>query len=84
MRLMKNLPKLNRAAEVLKALTPGETEDRLSDLTGLKDNPGALHARFYVPEGLKKPAPLVVVLHGCTQNAAVYDHGSGWSTLASA
>jgi poly(hydroxyalkanoate) depolymerase family esterase len=27
-------------------------------------------------------APLVVVLHGCTQDAAVYDHGSGWSALA--
>jgi poly(hydroxyalkanoate) depolymerase family esterase len=25
---------------------------------------------------------LVVVLHGCTQDAAVYDHGSGWSALA--
>jgi len=23
-----------------------------------------------------------VALHGCTQTAAVYDHGSGWSTLA--
>ena len=29
-----------------------------------------------------REAPLVVVLHGCTQDAAVYDHGSGWSTLA--
>ena len=29
--------------------------------------------------GLEGPAPLVVVLHGCTQDAAVYDHGSGWS-----
>ena len=27
-------------------------------------------------------APLVVILHGCTQNAAVYDRGSGWSALA--
>ena len=25
---------------------------------------------------------LVVVLHGCTQNAEIYDHGSGWSKLA--
>jgi poly(hydroxyalkanoate) depolymerase family esterase len=24
----------------------------------------------------------VVALHGCTQTAAVYDHGTGWSTLA--
>lgn len=27
-------------------------------------------------------AALVVVLHGCTQNAAAIDHGAGWSTLA--
>src|SRR6202048_5433263 len=29
------------------------------------------------------PSPgLVVVLHGCTQTAAGYDYGAGWSTLA--
>lgn len=57
-------------------------EDRLSDLQGFGSNPGNLHARVYVPAGLEGPAPLVVVLHGCTQTAAVYDRGSGWSTLA--
>jgi len=56
--------------------------DRLSDLTGFGSNPGALRARTYIPEGLAKGAPLVVVLHGCTQNAARYDAGSGWSELA--
>src|SRR4030095_10249009 len=38
--------------------------------------------RIYLPTGLKSGAPLVVVLHGCTQSAAIYDHGSGWSHLA--
>lgn len=56
--------------------------DRLSDLEGVRDNPGQLRGRLYVPDGLTRPAALVVVLHGCTQDAAVYDHGSGWSTLA--
>ena len=56
--------------------------DRLSNLTGFGSNPGVLRARTFVPENLPKRAPLVVVLHGCTQNAAGYDHGSGWSTLA--
>ena len=56
--------------------------DRLSDLAPLRDNPGNLRARCYVPDGLGAGAPLVVVLHGCTQNAAAYDHGSGWSRLA--
>jgi poly(hydroxyalkanoate) depolymerase family esterase len=61
---------------------PSATRDRLSDLDWSGDNPGNLDARYYVPAGIEGPAPLVVVLHGCTQDAAVYDHGSGWSTLA--
>lgn len=56
--------------------------DRLSALTGFGSNPGALKAKFYLPDGLPEGAPLVVVLHGCTQSAAGYDHHSGWSQLA--
>jgi len=56
--------------------------DRLTDLDYFGSNPGALGARTYVPEDLAGSAPLVVVLHGCTQNAAGYDAGSGWSQLA--
>jgi poly(hydroxyalkanoate) depolymerase family esterase len=56
--------------------------DRLSAMPPIRDNPGNLAARVYVPAGLEGPAPLVVVLHGCTQDAAVYDNGSGWSRLA--
>ena len=44
-------------------------------------NPGNLRQFRYVPDGLKR-APLVVVLHGCTQTATGYDHGAGWSELA--
>lgn len=55
---------------------------RLPRLDGFGSNPGALSGHFYIPPGLKPGAALVVVLHGCTQNAAGYDRGSGWSTLA--
>jgi poly(hydroxyalkanoate) depolymerase family esterase len=55
---------------------------RLSPLTGFGPNPGALGAHRYLPEALRPGAPLVVVLHGCTQTAAGYDAGSGWSALA--
>ena len=82
MRLTKSLSKLASAGKVLQALTPSHEGSRLAELSGLKQNPGNLHALHHVPETLQSPAPLVVVLHGCTQNAAVYDHGSGWSTLA--
>lgn len=45
-------------------------------------NPGKLAGWAFVPRNLPRGAPLVVVLHGCTQNAALYDRGSGWSRLA--
>ena len=56
--------------------------DRLSDLSHFGSNPGALRSRFYVPQRLAAGAPLVVVLHGCTQTAAGFDYCSGWSRLA--
>ncbi len=36
----------------------------------------------YLPPDVSAPCALMVVLHGCTQNAASYDRGAGWSTLA--
>ena len=35
-----------------------------------------------MPRVLPPGAPLVVVLHGCTQKAGRFDAGTGWSTLA--
>jgi poly(hydroxyalkanoate) depolymerase family esterase len=35
-----------------------------------------------VPGTVGSGAPLVIVLHGCTQNARGYDESSGWSRLA--
>ncbi len=55
---------------------------RLTEMKGFGSNPGALVAKTYVPHTLAKGAPLVVVLHGCTQNASLYNRGSGWSELA--
>jgi poly(hydroxyalkanoate) depolymerase family esterase len=60
----------------------GESSDRLVELERFGSNPGALVGRLFVPAGLAPGAALVVVLHGCTQNAAVYDRGSGWTDLA--
>jgi feruloyl esterase len=45
-------------------------------------NPGNLRMLSYVPAGIGRAAPLVVVLHGCKQAAGSYDRGSGWSQLA--
>ena len=63
------------------SLTSSGDPGRLTDVAFIP-NPGALVARTYIPANLVPGAPLVVVLHGCTQNAALYDRGSGWSQLA--
>lgn len=61
---------------------------RAQDRTGLvrdvdfAPNPGALRMRFYAPPGLAKGSPLVVVLHGCTQNGEDFAREAGWLTLA--
>ncbi len=53
---------------------------RLTEVHEFGSNPGALRMFAYVPA---RPRPaLVVVLHGCSQTAASYDIGAGWSTLA--
>jgi poly(hydroxyalkanoate) depolymerase family esterase len=74
--------RLRPSRKGVSAFAPAAANDRLATLAPISDNPGQLTGRIHVPAGLKGPAPLLVVLHGCTQNAAVYDQGSGWSALA--
>ena len=45
-------------------------------------NPGGLRMLVHVPEGIAPGAPLVVVLHGCTQTGEAYAEGAGWLSLA--
>src|SRR5688572_6882158 len=56
--------------------------DRLVEILDFGSNPGQLRMCAYVPAALGPSAPLVVVLHGCTQTAESYDAGAGWSALA--
>ena len=60
------------------------SSDEMSDLLDFGSNPGNLLAKIHIPARLAPGAALVVVLHGCAQNAAGYDHGTGWSALAEA
>ncbi|MGC6398980.1 alpha/beta hydrolase family esterase [Sphingomonas sp. FW199] len=84
------MPRLNDTVRRLSALRQElghgvidpACKDRLSDLGRFGTNPGALRGRVYVPQSIGKASALVVVLHGCTQSAAGYDHGAGWSRLA--
>lgn len=61
---------------------PAPVTTALVDLTMPFANPGALRMLGFVPAGLAATAPLVVVLHGCTQTAGGYDRAAGWSALA--
>jgi poly(hydroxyalkanoate) depolymerase family esterase len=53
-----------------------------SEETGFGSNPGGLQMFRYAPAGLPAGAPLVVAMHGCTQNAVQYGDESGWLQLA--
>ena len=51
-------------------------------VTGFGSNPGNLNMYSYVPAGLTGKAPLVLALHGCGENAALYAAQTGWDKLA--
>jgi poly(hydroxyalkanoate) depolymerase family esterase len=65
-------------------LFPFSGKAQLTDITAqITQNPGNLNA--YVHEPIHKPTkkvPLVLVLHGCSQDAAEISAGSGWNKLA--
>ncbi|MFE2632033.1 alpha/beta hydrolase family esterase [Streptomyces sp. NPDC059374] len=81
-------PRLAVLVTLLVALTsvllaPGRAAAAsLQEVTGFGSNPGALRMFRYVPDGLPAGRPVVVALHGCTQNAAGYGTGGGWLQLA--
>jgi poly(hydroxyalkanoate) depolymerase family esterase len=51
-------------------------------VTGFGSNPGNLKMYQHVPANAVTPLPVVVVLHGCTQQATPYAQGTGWVALA--
>jgi poly(hydroxyalkanoate) depolymerase family esterase len=80
---LRRLPKLNEI-KGLRGFNRGGASSRLTETVGFGSNPGDLRMFSYLPgdQRARQRLPLVVVLHGCTQNAAGYDVGAGWSTLA--
>ncbi len=81
---LRNLPKLPG----IKGLEGGQrglaagSESPIQEVAGFGSNPGDLRMFAYVPAAMPPQPALVVVLHGCTQTAAGYDAGTGWSALA--
>jgi feruloyl esterase len=54
----------------------------LEQVPSFGSNPGNLSMYLYRPDALPAGAPVVVLLHGCTQNAAGYLANSGWRKYA--
>ena len=86
--IAKNVDYLKRLPNISKLMTgqslamfdagPGA----LSEVNEFGDNPGELRMFTHRPANLPNRPALVVVLHGCTQTAAAYNLGAGWSSLA--
>ncbi len=55
---------------------------QISPVSNFGSNPGNLSMYTYVPSGMPSNAPLVLVLHGCTQNATSYANETDWNSLA--
>ncbi|CAL9490505.1 hypothetical protein SUDANB121_03242 [Nocardiopsis dassonvillei] len=72
------------AAALLAALAPRAHAAALAPVTSFGTNPGNLALYTYVPDGLPAQAPLVVLFHGCAQDAAAYHRHSGWAQAADA
>jgi len=84
---LRRLPKLNEMNGLnglARGFSSARGSGRLVETTGFGSNPGDLRMFSYQPDDqrARNKTALVVVLHGCTQTAAGYDAGAGWSTLA--
>jgi poly(hydroxyalkanoate) depolymerase family esterase len=55
---------------------------RMQEQAAFGPNPGALRMLVHQPAELSGPAPLVVVLHGCSQTAEQHAASAGWLQLA--
>ena len=69
-------------AALLPAAAPQAAAATTVEVTGFGSNPGNLRMFKHVPDGIAASPPLIVVLHGCTQNARDYAAASGWIQMA--
>lgn len=81
-RLGETITAINRLSKTKKRTTVLRGPGRMTETASFGPNPGDLRMLHYQPDGLRDDAPLVVVLHGCTQTAEAYADGAGWLGLA--
>lgn len=73
---------LAAATAFLVTAAPPAQAATLQQVASFGSNPGALTMYSYRPDGLPSGAPVVALLHGCTQDATTYFSSSGWRTFA--
>lgn len=80
------MPGLNKTISMLAAMRRAGAVNQspmvLDRVSGFGPNPGGLTMLTHVPVTCPAKAPLVVVLHGCTQTAEGYARGAGWIAAA--
>jgi poly(hydroxyalkanoate) depolymerase family esterase len=84
-RRLPKLPGISSPGDFARGVRP-DGRSPLVEVTDFGTNPGDLRMFSFAPDSVRNGAAqgpaLVVVLHGCSQTAAGYDLGAGWSTLA--
>ena len=67
---------------VVTAAPAAAASGSFTQVSSFGSNPGAIQMYSYVSAAPQAKAPLVVALHGCTQNATEYEQDSGWQQYA--
>lgn len=57
-------------------------QGQLTSIPNFGSNPGNLSMYIHTPGNMPTEAPLVLVMHGCTQTASSYSNESDWNSLA--
>jgi len=75
-------PRTKLSGAISNALLTGSARSTISPVAAFGSNPGGLRMLVHAPAGLRAGRPLVVVLHGCGQDASHFAADAGWLALA--
>lgn len=67
---------------ISQAVLAGFVRSGIATIPNFGSNPGGLGMSVYAPPRLRAGRPLIVVLHGCGQDAAHFATDAGWLALA--
>ncbi len=70
------------SSKVYSGLLAGVPRFGVAEIAAFGSNPGALRMLVYAPARLPAGRPLVVVLHGCGQDAETFASNAGWLSVA--